>query len=135
VAPVKTPNMSVIWLMCLSKIDYTVWGSTCNSVVITKSTRNYDDDFRIIMNFRIILAFQYKIPYPEPEPQQNSSCYWGSEAGISVNLGHPQGCALKLTLNFLGRIPCLSLIGIDFKTGSYLSTLKFRPQASEHWQT
>jgi hypothetical protein len=34
-------------------------------------------------------------------------------AGISVNLGHPQGRALKLTLNFLSRIPCLSLIGID----------------------
>jgi hypothetical protein len=26
-------------------------------------------------------------------------------AGISVNLGHPQGRALKSTLNFLGRIP------------------------------
>jgi hypothetical protein len=26
------------------------------------------------------------------------------EAGISVNLGHPQGRALKSTLNFLGRI-------------------------------
>jgi hypothetical protein len=36
-----------------------------------------------------------------------------AEAGISVNLGHPQGRALKSTLNFLGRIPCLSLIGID----------------------
>jgi hypothetical protein len=35
------------------------------------------------------------------------------EAGISINLGHPQGRALKSTLNFLGRIPCLSLIGID----------------------
>jgi hypothetical protein len=35
------------------------------------------------------------------------------EAGISVNLGHPQGRALKWTLNFLGRLPCLSLIGID----------------------
>jgi hypothetical protein len=35
------------------------------------------------------------------------------EAGISVNLGHPQGRALKSTLNFLGRIPYLSLIGID----------------------
>jgi hypothetical protein len=36
-----------------------------------------------------------------------------SVAGISVNLGHPQGRALKSTLNFLDRIPCLSLIGID----------------------
>jgi hypothetical protein len=36
-----------------------------------------------------------------------------SEAGISVNLGHPQGRFLKWTLNFLGKIPCLSLIGID----------------------
>jgi hypothetical protein len=36
-----------------------------------------------------------------------------TEAGISVNLGHPQGRALRSTLNFLGRIPCLSLIGID----------------------
>jgi hypothetical protein len=35
-----------------------------------------------------------------------------AEAGISVNLGHPQGRALKSTLNFLGRIPSLSLIGI-----------------------
>jgi hypothetical protein len=38
-----------------------------------------------------------------------------TEAGISVNLGHPQGFALKSTLNFLGRIPCLSLIGIHLQ--------------------
>jgi hypothetical protein len=37
----------------------------------------------------------------------------GTEAGISVNLGRPQGQALKSTLNFLGRIPCFSLIVID----------------------
>jgi hypothetical protein len=43
-------------------------------------------------------------------PKPNSA---EPEAGISVNLGHPQGRDLKSTLNFLGRIPCLSLIGID----------------------
>jgi hypothetical protein len=36
-------------------------------------------------------------------------------AGILVDLGHPQGRALKSTLNFLGRFPCLSLIGIDLQ--------------------
>jgi hypothetical protein len=46
-------------------------------------------------------------------------------AGILGDLGHPQGRALKSKLNFLGRFPCLSLIGIDLQIR--LSTLKFRP--------
>jgi hypothetical protein len=42
-----------------------------------------------------------------------------TEAGISVNLGHPQGRALKSTLNFLGRIPCL--IKIRMRSTVYAS--------------
>jgi hypothetical protein len=55
----------------------------------------------------ILVYLRYK-PALKIDPYQSRSV-----AGISVNLGHPQGRALKSTLNFLGRIPCLSLIGID----------------------
>jgi hypothetical protein len=33
--------------------------------------------------------------------------------GISVNVGHPQGCALKPTLNLLGRLMCSLLQACD----------------------
>jgi hypothetical protein len=54
-----------------------------------------------------------------------------TEAGILVENFYRQGRALKSTLNFLGRIPCLSLICSDrdrsLKQVRTLGTLKFRP--------
>jgi hypothetical protein len=64
--------------------------------------------------FLLIMQFiKVKVKSKNKDYKNNSHVSSYTEAGISVNLGHPQGRAIKSTLNFLGRIPCLSLIGID----------------------
>jgi hypothetical protein len=66
-----------------------------------------------IMNNIVLHSINYSTLSSLVSGSQSTEAGMKSEAGISVNLGHPQGRALKSKLNFLGRIPCLSLIGID----------------------